>query len=62
MTIMASSVLLVISGLAVTYVFLRFLLAFTHNAKEPPALATEIPFLSPIVGMRKKGKFYIDLR
>lgn len=59
---MTSSLLLVVSGLAALYVFLRCLLTFTHNAKEPPALATEIPFLGPIIGMRKKAKFYIELR
>lgn len=59
---MTSSLLLVVSGLAATYLFLRCLLTFTHDVKEPPALATEIPFLGPIIGMRKKAKFYMDLR
>ena len=59
---MASSLLLVVSGLVAVYLFLRCLLTFTHDAREPPALVTEIPFLGPIIGMRKKGKFYIDLR
>jgi hypothetical protein len=59
---MPSSALLTVSGLVAGYVFLRFLLSFTHDAKEPPALKTAIPFLSPIIGMRKKAKFYIDLR
>ncbi|CAO2657099.1 Nn.00g059020.m01.CDS01 [Neocucurbitaria sp. VM-36] len=51
-----------VSGAIAIYVFLRCLLAFTHDAKEPTAIATEIPFLSPVIGMRKKAKFYIDLR
>ena len=59
---MPSSAILVLSGLATTYVFLRFLLAFTHDSTEPPALATTIPFLGPLIGMRRKHRFYIDLR
>lgn len=59
---MISTVVLVVSGLGATYVFLRFLLAFTQDAKEPPSVETAIPILSPIIGMRKKGKFYTDLR
>lgn len=52
-----------ILGLAglVIYVFLRCLLSFTHHAKEPLAVATEIPYLSPMIGMAKKAQFYIDL-
>ncbi|KAF2684607.1 cytochrome P450 [Lentithecium fluviatile CBS 122367] len=59
---MPSTVVLAITGLVATYVFLRFLLTSTHDANEPPALETAIPFLSPMIGMRKKGKFYTDLR
>jgi len=53
---------LCLSGAIAAYIFLRCLLAFTHDSKEPVALQTMIPFLSPIIGMRKKGRFYIDLR
>jgi hypothetical protein len=53
---------LYISGVIALYIFLRCLLAFTHDAKEPVALATEIPFLSPLIGMRRKARFNIDLR
>ncbi|KAF2789461.1 cytochrome P450 [Melanomma pulvis-pyrius CBS 109.77] len=59
---MTSSLLLVVSGLVATHLFLRCLLTLTHDAKEPPALATEMPFLGPIIGIRKKAKFYMDLR
>jgi len=62
MTTITASVLLAVSGLLATYVFLRFLLEFTHDPKEPQALEKTIPFLSPIIGMRKKGKFYTGLR
>lgn len=54
--------LLFVTSLSVIYVFLRYLLAFTQDNKEPVALATKIPFLSPIMGMRKKAKFYLDMR
>jgi hypothetical protein len=53
---------LYVSGAIAFYIFLRCLLAFTHDAKEPIALATEIPFLSPLIGMRKKARFNIDIR
>ncbi|KAF1849697.1 cytochrome P450 [Cucurbitaria berberidis CBS 394.84] len=59
---MASSVIIGLSSLAATYVFLRILLSYTHHDREPTAVATEIPFLSPLFGMAKKGKFYTDLR
>ncbi|KAF2267292.1 cytochrome P450 [Lojkania enalia] len=62
MKTMTSGVLAAFSSLAVTYVFLRFLLTYIHDAKEPPALETQIPFISPIIGMRKKMKFYMGLR
>ncbi|KAF1996687.1 cytochrome P450 [Amniculicola lignicola CBS 123094] len=62
MATISSSLLLGLSGLLATYVFLHFLLMLTQNPQEPRALATGIPFLSPIIGMRKKGKFYTELR
>jgi hypothetical protein len=58
----STTTLVVISGLTATYVFLRFLLAYTQDAGEPTALETGIPFFSPLLGMRQKGQFYIDLR
>jgi hypothetical protein len=59
---MASSAIIGLSSLAATYVFVRVLLAYTHYDREPTAVATEIPFISPLIGMAKKGKFYTDLR
>jgi hypothetical protein len=54
----------IVAGVAVAaYAFLQCLLKYTQDAREPPALATSIPFISPIIGMmRKKTKFYIQLR
>ncbi|KAJ4296488.1 hypothetical protein N0V90_006533 [Kalmusia sp. IMI 367209] len=59
---MVSIAVVGLSTLAATYAFLRFLLAYTHDENEPKALATSFPFLSPILRMSKKGKFYTDLR
>ncbi|KXX74385.1 Cholesterol 7-alpha-monooxygenase [Madurella mycetomatis] len=60
---MAPTISLVFGGLAATYVFLRFLLTLTQDAKEPPAILTDIPFVQPLVGMiREKARFYIRLR
>jgi hypothetical protein len=59
---MVSSAVVGLGSLAATYMFLRFLLAYTHDDNEPKALATSIPFLSPLLGMSKKGKFYTGLR
>jgi hypothetical protein len=48
---------------AAIYVSFQLLLHFTQDKREPPPLATTIPFLSPIIGMsRKKTKYYIELR
>ena len=59
---MVSSVVTGLAFLVATYTFLRLLLAYTHDANEPKAIATSIPFLSPLIGMAKKGQFYIDIR
>lgn len=54
---------LVCGGIVGVYVVLRFLLHFTQHAKEPPAIETGIPFLTPMIGMiREKSKYYIRLR
>ncbi|KAL2186140.1 cytochrome P450 [Thermothelomyces heterothallicus CBS 203.75] len=60
---MAPTVSLVLGGLAATYVFLRVLLTLTQDAREPPAILTDIPFVQPLIGMiREKAGFYIRLR
>ncbi|KAL7628400.1 hypothetical protein AAE478_002602 [Parahypoxylon ruwenzoriense] len=52
-----------VGGLAATYLFFRFLLYLTQDAKEPPAIVTGIPFLGPLVGMaRQKSGYYNQLR
>lgn len=55
--------LTVLVGVGAGYVFLRLLLHFTQDPREPPAVETAIPFISPIVGMlTKKVDFYTGLR
>lgn len=45
------------------YMFLRALLHFTQDAKEPQAIENAIPFISPILGMATKGAdFYGAMR
>ncbi|KAI0389233.1 cytochrome P450 [Xylariaceae sp. FL0594] len=38
-----------------TYIFLFALLHLTQDAKEPPAIATSIPFVTPAIGMLVEG-------
>ncbi|PVI08705.1 cytochrome P450 [Periconia macrospinosa] len=53
----------VVGAATVLYFSLQLLLHLTQDKREPTALATSIPFLSPIFGMsKKKSKFYIELR
>jgi hypothetical protein len=48
---------------AAIYVFLRMLLNSTQDRGEPRALATSLPFISPVIGMsREKTNFHIRLR
>ncbi|KAI1770808.1 cytochrome P450 [Hypoxylon cercidicola] len=60
---MIFSLSLVFSSLAATYAFLRFLLYWTQDAKEPPTIVTGIPFFGPLIGMaRQKSGYYNQLR
>ncbi|KAI0880050.1 cytochrome P450 [Annulohypoxylon maeteangense] len=60
---MAPAVTIALGGIAATYLFLRFLLYLTQDAREPPAIETEIPFFGPLIGMfREKSHFYLRLR
>ncbi|KAI0145447.1 cytochrome P450 [Xylariaceae sp. FL1272] len=43
-----------------TYVLLYALLRSTQDASEPPAMATTIPFVSPILGMKKRNSSYYN--
>lgn len=56
---------LTISGVAIAaiYIVFRAILHFTQDAKEPLAIGTIIPFISPVLGMlAHKSKFYVRMR
>ncbi|KAF2260683.1 cytochrome P450 [Lojkania enalia] len=58
-----SGVAAVLAGLLGLYFVLRQLLLLTQDAREPPAIATTIPFITPIIGMaRFKSKYTVQLR
>lgn len=58
-----SAAVTAVSATAATYVFLWMLLRLTQNAKEPPAVLTTFPFVSPILGMVRYSKdFYAYMR
>jgi hypothetical protein len=56
---MASVFAAILGGFVSTYLFLRLLLHYTQDTKEPPAIATSVPFIGPILGMMtKRTHFY----
>lgn len=58
-----SMAVIALSAVAVTYIFLRMLLRLTQDGHEPPALLTNFPFVSPILGMVQHSKdFYAHMR
>lgn len=60
---MPSTLSLCLGSLAAAYVFLSALLHFTQDAKEPPAVETTIPFVSPLLGLIPgKQKFFVKQR
>jgi hypothetical protein len=60
---MASTLALVLGFVAAAYVFLSALLRFTQDSKEPPAIETSIPFISPLLGLISgMQKFTVNLR
>lgn len=60
---MPSSYSIAAGAAVAVYAFLQWLLKYTQDPREPPPLGTLIPFISPIIGMmRKKTKYYIQLR
>ncbi|KAI1329975.1 hypothetical protein F5Y16DRAFT_61380 [Xylariaceae sp. FL0255] len=58
------SLLVKVFGAAVaTYIVLQALLHLTQDDKEPPVMGTFIPFISPILGMkRRNSRYYNHLR
>lgn len=60
---MPSTITLVLGFVAATYVFLSACLRLTQDPKEPPAIETSIPFLSPLYGViLGMQKFTVKLR
>jgi len=60
---MTSSLVLVVGIMAATYVFLSALLHFTQDSKEPSAIETSIPFMSPLLGfLPGMQKYFMKLR
>ncbi|KAK6062830.1 25-hydroxycholesterol 7-alpha-hydroxylase 1 [Seiridium cupressi] len=60
---MAPTMTIVVGAVAATYLFFRFLLHLTQGAREPPAIATGLPFLSSLIDMiREKASFHVRLR
>lgn len=60
---MSNVVALLATGIVAIYGGLQFLLHFTQDAKELAPVCTAVPFFSAIMGlMRKKSKFYVELR
>lgn len=60
---MPSTPAMILWGVGCLFVMLQVLLRFTQDGKEPRAIETTIPFLSPIVAMvRYKADVYKRLR
>jgi hypothetical protein len=60
---MPSILVLSAAGAATVYLVLRALLHVLHDEREPPAVETAIPFITPLIGMmREKNKYHIRLR
>ncbi|KAH9908578.1 cytochrome P450 [Xylariomycetidae sp. FL2044] len=60
---MAPSVTAILGSLVTTYMFLRFILRLTQDAREPPAIQNGIPFIGPLIGIiREKSNFHVRLR
>lgn len=58
---MISNITAAVAGLIGTYVFLRALLRFTQDVKEPPSVEDAFPFLTPIAGMIRAGSSFHSL-
>ncbi|XXH00830.1 hypothetical protein Hte_007181 [Hypoxylon texense] len=52
---MPSTFVLAVGIAGATYVFLLSLLRLTQDAREPPSIANDIPFVTPILTMVSKG-------
>ncbi|KAI1384279.1 cytochrome P450 [Hypoxylon trugodes] len=58
---MPSILVLIVGGVAVTYIFLLSLLHFTQDAREPPSIGNTIPFLTPMWKMISNDKYNLPI-
>ncbi|CAJ2507702.1 Uu.00g088880.m01.CDS01 [Anthostomella pinea] len=60
---MTSMFALVLGSVGAAYVFVSALLYFTQDSKEPPAIETALPFISPLLGLVfGMQQYYVKLR
>ncbi|KAI2466902.1 cytochrome P450 [Annulohypoxylon bovei var. microspora] len=60
---MTSTLALVLGSAAAAYIFFYALLHFTQDSKEPPAIETSLPFISPLLGfIPGRQTFFVNLR
>lgn len=57
-TSLISILVTVLTGILAAYVLLRMLLNLTQDVKEPPAIGSTIPFISPAIDLWRKGSNY----
>ncbi|KAK3938664.1 cytochrome P450 [Diplogelasinospora grovesii] len=46
--------------ISASYAFLRALLRLTQDGREPPTVATTVPFISPLIGMLARGPAFFN--
>lgn len=60
---MSNIIAVLATGVIAVYGGLQLILHYTQDAKEPPPAYTAVPFLGAMIGLlRKKSKFYVELR
>lgn len=48
---------------ALAYLFLRLLITWTQDVREPPAIETGLPFIGSLIDMiREKSRLHVRLR
>lgn len=63
MHVIVASLAAILAGLLGLYLVLRQVLWLTQDAREPPAVATRIPFITPMIGVFKhKSKYTVHMR
>ncbi|KAH7303437.1 cytochrome P450 [Stachybotrys elegans] len=55
-------IIIPVAGVAVAYLFLRFLAYITYDPRQPPPVNGVVPFISPLIGMiTENGGFYLRM-